>query len=105
MTVPTFRSLQQKVCAFAIALAFAFMAAGGAAAASKQHRVAIQIDQNDPAVMNMVLNNAKNVIEHYRAKNEDAEVEIVAYGPGLHMLRDDTSPVKAEIKALREKVP
>jgi len=102
MTVPTFRSLQQKVCAFAIALAFAFMAAGGAAAASKQHRVAIQIDQNDPAVMNMVLNNAKNVIEHYRAKNEDAEVEIVAYGPGLHMLRDDTSPVKDRIKQMVE---
>ena len=30
----------------------------------------------------------------YRAKNEDVAVEIVAYGPGLHMLRADTSPVK-----------
>ena len=32
--------------------------------------------------MNLVLNNATNVIEHYRAKNEDVDVDIVAYGPG-----------------------
>ena len=52
--------------------------------------------------MNLALNNAKNVLEMYRAKNEDAVVEIVAYGPGLHMLRDDTSPVKDRIKQLAE---
>ena len=27
------------------------------------HRVAIQVDQEDPAVMNLALNNATNVIE------------------------------------------
>jgi uncharacterized protein len=68
----------------------------------KQHRVSIQVDQNDPDVMNMVLNNAKNVLEHYRAKHEDADVEIVAYGPGLHMLRDDTSPVKDRIQQMSQ---
>ena len=87
----------------AIALAFGLMAAGAAAAEEgKLHRVAIQVDQNDPAVMNLALNNAKNVLEHYRAKHEDAEVEIVAYGPGLHMLRDDTSPVKDRLKQIAE---
>jgi intracellular sulfur oxidation DsrE/DsrF family protein len=86
-----------------IAVALALIAAGGAAAeGSKPHRVAIQVDQNDPAVMNLALNNAKNVIEHYRGKHEDAEVEIVTYGPGLHMLRDDTSPVKDRIKQMVE---
>ena len=55
--------------------------------------------------MNMALNNAKHVIEHYREKHEDAEVEIVTYGPGLHMLRDDTSPVKDRIKAIADKTP
>lgn len=86
-----------------IAVALALIAAGGAAAeGSKPHRVAIQVDQNDPAVMNLALNNAKNVIEHYRGKHEDAEVEIVTYGPGLHMLRDDTSPVKDRIKQMSE---
>ena len=52
--------------------------------------------------MDLVLNNAKNVIESYRDKHQDADVEIVAYGPGLAMLRDDTSPVKDRIKQLRE---
>jgi len=94
-------SPRNTVRILAVAFAFAFIGAAGAAAEdSKPHRVAIQIDQNDPAVMNMVLNNAKNVIEHYRERNEDAEVEIVAYGPGLHMLRDDTSPVKDRIKQM-----
>ncbi len=61
------------------------------------HKLAIQVNENKPEVMNLALNNAKNVIEFYRSKGEKAEVEIVTFGPGLHMLRDDTSPVKARI--------
>jgi intracellular sulfur oxidation DsrE/DsrF family protein len=72
------------------------------AADAKSHRVAIQVDQNDPQVMNLALNNATNVIEYYRGKNEDVEVDIVTYGPGLHMLRADTSPVQDRIKRLKE---
>ena len=72
------------------------------AADAKSHRVSIQVDQNDPQVMNLALNNASNVIEYYRAKNEDVDVDIVTYGPGLHMLRDDTSPVKDRINRLKE---
>jgi uncharacterized protein len=64
---------------------------------ARTHRLAIQVDQNDPAVMNLALNNAKNVIDYYRAKGERVEVEIVAYGGGLNMLRADTSPVKERI--------
>src|ERR1700693_2202486 len=86
-----------------LAAIMAFLAASGAQAeAGKPHRVVIQVDQNDAEVMNLALTNAKNVLETYRAKNEDAVVEIVAYGPGLHMLRDDTSPVKDRIKQLSE---
>jgi intracellular sulfur oxidation DsrE/DsrF family protein len=78
------------------------LVSGSLAADAKPHRVSIQVDQNDPQVMNLALNNATNVIEYYRAKNEDVEVDIVTYGPGLHMLRDDTSPVKDRIKRLKE---
>ena len=66
------------------------------------HRLLIQVDQNDPAVMNLALNNATNVIEYYRAKGEDVDVDVVTYGPGLHMLRADTSPVKDRIKSLKD---
>ena len=49
---------------------------------------------NDPWVMNLALNDAKNVLEYYEAKKETVAIEIVAYGPGLYMLRSDTSPGK-----------
>jgi uncharacterized protein len=52
--------------------------------------------------MNLALNNATNVIEYYRSKNEEVEVDIVTYGPGLHMLRSDTSPVQDRLKRLKE---
>ena len=76
--------------------------AATALAADKAHHVSIQIDQNDPQVMNLVLNNATNVVEHYRTRNEDVDIDIVAYGPGLHMLRSDTSPVQDRIRRLRD---
>jgi uncharacterized protein len=80
------------------------LVSGSLAADAKSHRVSIQVDQNDPQVMNLALNNATNVIEYYRAKNEEVDVDIVTYGPGLHMLRDDTSPVKDRITQLKELV-
>ena len=78
------------------------LSASGFAADTKPHRVAMQVDQNDPQVMNLALNNATNVLEYYRGKNEEVEVDIVAYGPGLHMLRADTSPVQDRIKRLKD---
>ena len=70
--------------------------------APKPHRILIQVDQNDPAVMNLALNNATNLIDYYRAKHVDIKIDLVTYGPGLHMLRDDTSPVKDRIKQLKD---
>ncbi len=64
---------------------------------STTHKVAIQVTQNDKAVMDLALNNASNIVEYYKGKGETVIVEIVAYGPGLHMLRSDTSPVKDRI--------
>ena len=86
----------------AVALMSIAFVSASPAADGKPHRIAIQVDQNDPQVMNLALNNATNVIEYYRAKNEDVEVDIVTYGPGLHMLRADTSPVQDRIKRLKD---
>jgi uncharacterized protein len=83
-------------------LSLAFVTSG--AAETRPHRLAIQVDQNDPQVMNMALNNATNVINYYREKHEDVDIEIVAYGPGLHMLRADTSPVQDRIRRLKDEV-
>jgi uncharacterized protein len=69
---------------------------------AERHRLLIQVDQNDPAVMNLALNNATNVIEYYRARGQDVNVDVVAYGPGLNMLRADTSPVQDRIKSFKD---
>jgi intracellular sulfur oxidation DsrE/DsrF family protein len=77
--------------------AAALLQAPLAVAAEKSHKLAIHVDENSADRMNLVLNNAKNVTKYYKAKGEEVEIEIVAYGPGLHMLRADTSPVKTRI--------
>jgi len=87
---------------FATALLLAVCLVSPGVAGEAKHRLALHVDQNDPALMNLALNNATNVIEYYRAKNEEVDVEIVTYGPGLHMLRADTSPVKDRLKKLKE---
>ena len=61
------------------------------------HILAIQVAENNPQVMNLALNNARNVAEHFKAAGDDVEIVVVTFGPSLHMLRDDTSPVKQSI--------
>jgi len=70
------------------------------AADPAMHKVAIHVDENDPARMNMALNNVANVKKYYDSKGESVEIELVAYGPGLHMFRADTSPVKDRISVM-----
>jgi len=74
-------------------------------AAGAKHKVAIQVNQNDKAVMDLALNNAKNIAEYFKAKGETVAIELVAYGPGLHMLRSDTSPVKERISVMSLEIP
>jgi len=64
------------------------------------HKIAIQVAENNPQLMNLALNNASNVISHYKKAGQKVVVEIVTFGPGLHMLRDDTSPVKARVQTM-----
>jgi intracellular sulfur oxidation DsrE/DsrF family protein len=80
---------------FAVAFAiFGMAAVAHAAEKGKEHRIVVQVDQADPAMMNLVLNNVQNMLEYYNGKGETAKIEVVAYGPGLNMLREDKSPVK-----------
>lgn len=71
----------------------------------KLHRLILQVNTNDPAMMNLALNNATNVAQYYQELGEKVEIEVVTFGPGLHMLRDDTSPVKARISTIALSTP
>ena len=60
----------------------------------QRNRVVIQVSDNDPARWNLALNNAKNLQSDLGADN--VQIEIVAYGPGLAMLKTG-SPVAPRI--------
>ncbi|RMG32941.1 MAG: hypothetical protein D6720_12420 [Gammaproteobacteria bacterium] len=76
--------------------------ASGAVLAEKVHRIVFHVDENDPKRMNLVLNNASNLNKYYQDKGEEAQIEIVAYGPGLMMLHAKKSPVKDRIKSIAQ---
>ena len=73
--------------------------------AQEQHRLILQVNSNDPAMMNLALNNATNVVQYYQGMGQKVSIEVVTFGPGLHMLRADTSPVKARIETLALSTP
>src|ERR1700730_3522109 len=75
------------------------------AAAKKVHRLVLQVNTNEPAMMNLALNNATNVAQYYNDLGEKVTIEVVTFGPGLHMLRDDTSPVKERVKSIAASTP
>lgn len=86
-------------------LLFGVFAASAQTSPPTAHKVAIHVDDNDAKVMNLALNNAKNVLDYYRSKGETVRIEIVTYGPGLHMLRADTSPVKQRVAEMSLAAP
>ncbi|MEZ5855632.1 MAG: DsrE family protein [Hyphomicrobiaceae bacterium] len=75
----------------------ALPAAAQKSTSKSTYKVAFHVDENNPAKMNLTLNNVKNIIADFSKSRQKVEIEVVTYGPGLHMFRDDTSPVKARI--------
>ncbi len=73
--------------------------------AGETHRLALQISDNDPVKMNAVLNVAANVSKYYSDKGDEIDIQIVAFNAGLHMLRDDTSPVKPRLQSFKQGIP
>jgi len=83
-----------------VAMAIVIGMATSALAEGEVHRVVFHVDQNDPKVMNLTLNNVQNVTAYYESIGDTVEIEVVAYGPGLHMLRADTSPVATRVATI-----
>ncbi len=55
------------------------------AAQGKPHKVVIQVSDADPAKWNLALNNANNIQQDLGA--DQVAIEIVAYGPGIALLK------------------
>ena len=94
------------VCALAIS-AVGLVGAKGALASGPDHvhRLALQISDKDPQKMNTVLNVAANVTRYYDEKSWQIEIEIVAFNRGLHMLRQDTSPIAKRLVNFSKSMP
>lgn len=88
-----------------IILAALLAIAAPAAAEPKTHRVAIQVSDGDPARMTLALNNAINIVKTYQARKEPVEVRIITYGPGVTLVRADTSPLVVRVRSFVDGVP
>jgi uncharacterized protein len=47
----------------------------------KPHRLILQVNTNEPAMMNLALNNASNVVQYYKDLGEKVSIEVVTFGP------------------------
>ena len=65
-------------------------------------KVVVQVSEADPARWNLVLNNVKNLQDDLGANN--VTIEIVAYGPGIGMLKFDASTNSRVSEALKNGV-
>ncbi len=80
-------TLMKKILLLCLA-ALALWAPSSYSQGEKQ-RVVIQVSDADPAKWNLALNNARNIQEDLGRQN--VQVEVVAYGPGLGMLKADSA--------------
>jgi uncharacterized protein len=71
----------------------------GAQPVPQRNRVVIQVSDADTTKWNLALNNARNLQTDLGPNN--VEIEIVAYGPGLGMLKLD-SPVATRIREAKD---
>ena len=64
------------------------------------HQVAFHVDQNDPQIMNMTLNNVQNAVNYYKEQGDTVTIEVIAYGFSLAMFIADESPVADRIERM-----
>ena len=92
--MPTMSKRSLFLAGGAALLAAVLPVAARAQAQAVKNRALFQVTDNDPARWNMILNNMQNLREG--VAGEPVEIALVAYGPGVNMLKGD-SPVKQRI--------
>jgi intracellular sulfur oxidation DsrE/DsrF family protein len=89
---------KRRTAVIALALVALAPLAASAQQKSEHYKVVLQVSDNDPAKWNLALNNARNIQQDLGKGNVD--VEIVAYGPGLGMLKADSKVADRLAQAL-----
>jgi intracellular sulfur oxidation DsrE/DsrF family protein len=84
------------------ALLVGALAMPGVCAAADKDKMVIQVSDNDPGKWNLALNNAKNIQKDLGKDN--VELEIVAYGPGIAMLKAESEVANRVAEAVESGV-
>jgi hypothetical protein len=66
-------------------------------APATEHRLVIQVNKNDQDIQDHLLTNIVNLQKHYGV--DDIEIEVVAYGPGIWLVTDQ-SKFKDRVESL-----
>ena len=95
--------------ATAALLSIAFAASGFAAVSARaqqaplqdkpfaEHKIVLQLSDNDPRKQGMVISVANNLMKFYDP--DKVAVEIVAFGPGIDLLKPD-NPIRKQVESL-----
>ena len=83
-------SMKHFIQAAALALSITVVTGCAVTAAPARHKVVFQVSDGEAAKWNLALNNAKNVQQEYGGADK-VDIEIVAYGPGIGMLKADAT--------------
>ena len=92
-----FSTLKSMAVFVAIALSLVGLNAQAADKAFAEKKIVLQISDPNPFKQTLVLNVASNLVKHYG--QDQVEIEIVAFGPGLRLLFDGNANSK-RIKGL-----
>ena len=69
--------------------------------AAQPWRVLLHVTSDDPYRLNALLNEAENILQEYKDKQQKVSIQILANGKGLNMLRDDKSAYGQRIAELQ----
>lgn len=60
-------------------------------------KIVMHVNFRDDERYGLVLNNVENICDYYRERGTGLALRVVCHGPGLHLLRIDTSPVRERL--------
>jgi len=66
----------------------------------EERNIFLHVNFFDEASYTFVLNNCENIYDFYSAQGNTFEIRVVTHGLGLHILREDTSPVKERLQKM-----
>ncbi len=67
--------------------------------------IVMHVNFADKERLTFVLNNIENILDYYIEKSNQVNIRVVCHGPGLHLLRTDTSPVIDRLKQMVDNLP